>query len=57
MTKNSYLFIDENNIKAFGIITAVFYDINEKFVCPGISKELKVKTKSKFKKDKTAKIM
>lgn len=32
----SYLFIDENNIKVFGIITNVFYDTAEKFTCAAL---------------------
>jgi hypothetical protein len=36
LSQNSYLFMDENSIKAFGLITDLFYDTVEKFNCPAL---------------------
>lgn len=54
LSQNSYLFVDENNIKAFGLITDLFYDTVEKFNCPALgNKEQRLKTKkSKLNKER-----
>jgi hypothetical protein len=53
LTKGSYIFINESNLKVMGIITDLFYDTAEKFNCPsfGGSKEQRLKLrKAKIEK-------
>lgn len=54
LNQNSYLFIDENNIKVFGLITQLFYDTTEKFNCNALgNKEQRLKNKkSRIMKEK-----